>query len=66
MNVTKYEMSRRKIVAALQSRITDVIGEFVRDDETGITFMEVVMALHDAEARQIAELIKQDWREGKC
>jgi integrase len=40
MQISKREMKRRKIVFALQSRITDIVGEFVSDGPDGITFRQ--------------------------
>ena len=60
MEITEHEMTRRKLVGKLQSRITDVIGEFVSDE---ITYAECLKALHEAMGRLVGQLIVDEWRE---
>jgi len=63
MQFSKREMQRRTIVFALQSRITDIVGEFVTDGPDGITFIEVIACLHEAMGRNIKELLRDEWKD---
>lgn len=65
MTITAYEMSRRVLVSRLQSRITDVLGEFTSDGPEGITYAECLTAFHEAMGRCIRKLIAEEWREGE-
>jgi len=60
--ISNHETERRKLVAKLQGRITDVIGEFVSDGPDGITYVECLKALYEAMGRIVAELVHDGWR----
>ena len=63
MKISDLEMKRRIIIGRLQSRITDVIGEFVTDDIHSISFVEIMHCLHEAMGRSIKEMLHEEWKE---